>query len=560
MRYGRLVLLTLAALSVAALASRHIGSDALEVPAGASPGGAAAQVCSVPRTAGRSDTGGGSALMVAVSLDEMTDESARIVVGTVQSLRSCLSKDGRSIMTEVVLTPERHLKAPDGPPAPGTKVTILVPGGRFGDFRLVVGTSPEFSVGERVVVLLREVKGEGLRLTEGFQSKFSVKSGDLMERANLSLAEFEANVRHAMDGILAPQEDPLFQPGFVVVEQPFEILQGKWPDADIPVNYNINPTTNRPGQLSADQSRQAVINGFNTWEAVPTSSIAFNNAGDTGRVSGADVCGPPDFFNDITWGVADSHDPSTLAVTHDCFFTTPDPDEFLDADIELDIDHFGELWRVDGSGSCASGLFDLETVMLHEEGHFLGLGHPSANPCVDGGCPVMNAFYNGVRRTLCADDINGVTSLYLATPTATPIPPPGDDTIGVYRPSTAQFHLSNNNAAAAVSVAYGNLGDVPIVGDWDGNRTDTIGIYRPSTAQFHLSNNNAVANAGSFTYGNPSDVPLAGDWNGDGIDTIGVYRPSTAQFFLSNNNAVAAVSVPYGNPGDVPIDGDWDGS
>ena len=346
--------LVLAALVMAGLTSWHTGGDALQVPDEASSGSGAAQTCSVTRSARGSDTGGGSALMVPVSLDEMTDESALIVTGTVKSLRSCLSKDGRSIITEVVLATERHLKALGRPPAPGTKVTILVPGGRFGDFHLVVGTSPEFSVGERVVVFLRQVQGEGLRLTEGFQSKFSVKSGDLVERASLSLSEFEANVRQAIDGTLAPKEDPLFQPGLVVVEQPF-VTFGKWPDADIPVDYSTNPTTGLPAQLIAQESLDAVNNAFNTWDAVPGSFIAFNSLGDTDRVSGADGCPGFDGLNDITWGIAAPHAAGTLAVTLSCVNTAPDPDEIVDSDIEFDTDHFGATWRVDGSGACGSG-------------------------------------------------------------------------------------------------------------------------------------------------------------------------------------------------------------
>ncbi|MFQ6020058.1 MAG: matrixin family metalloprotease, partial [Dehalococcoidia bacterium] len=391
-------------------------SDVLGRPVGALSGHAAAPACSPPRTAGGSETGGGSALMVPASLEGMTDESHRIVTGTVQSLRSCLNSEGASIITEVVLTPERHPKAPDGPVALGTKVTILVPGGRFGDSRLTVGTSPEFNVGERVVVFLREVEGQGLRLTEGFQSKFPVSRKGRVERAELSLAEFEAKVHQATDGTLAPEADPLFQPDLVVVEQPFAVQGQKWPDAAIPVQYNINPITNRPSQLTADQSRQAVINAFDTWEAVPSSYIAFNFAGDTGRVSGADGCSsgsPQDGFNDITWGIAGAHASGTLAVTISCFLVATM--EMVDADIEVDFDHFGAAWMVDGSGACASGLYDLETVTLHEAGHLLGLDHPPNISCIpgtNGACPVMNPTYGGVRRTLCADDIDGATSLY----------------------------------------------------------------------------------------------------------------------------------------------------
>src|SRR5258708_6697095 len=61
----------------------------------------------------------------------------------------------------------------------------------------------------------------------------------------------------------------------------------------------------------------------------------------------------------------------------------------------------------------------------------------------------------------------------------------------------------------------------------------------------------------SFPYGDPGDLPIVGDWNGDGVDTVGVVRGST--FYLRNSNSAGAadVSFVYGDPGDTVIVGDW---
>ena len=37
-----------------------------------------------------------------------------------------------------------------------------------------------------------------------------------------------------------------------------------------------------------------------------------------------------------------------------------------------------------------------------------------------------------------------------------------------------------------------------------------------------------------YTYGQPGDIPVVGDWNGDGKDEIGVYR-SPGRWYLDYN-------------------------
>ena len=131
-------------------------------------------------------------------------------------------------------------------------------------------------------------------------------------------------------------------------------------------------------------------------------------------------------------------------------------------------------------------------------------------------------------------------------------------TTGVFRPVNGLIFLKNSNTTGIADVAlnYGNPGDYPVVGDWDGNGTVTIGIYRDGS--FYLRNSNTVGFADTiFPFGNPGDQPVAGDWDGNGVDTIGVYRAGT--FFLrdSNSSGDPDLSFGLGNPGDVGIAGDW---
>ena len=72
-----------------------------------------------------------------------------------------------------------------------------------------------------------------------------------------------------------------------------------------------------------------------------------------------------------------------------------------------------------------------------------------------------------------------------------------------------------------------------MAGDFDGDDCDTLSIYRPSEGRFFVINQLGQNNGGlgaaeyDFYFGNPGDNPFVGDFNGDGVDTIGLYRTTT---------------------------------
>ena len=126
-----------------------------------------------------------------------------------------------------------------------------------------------------------------------------------------------------------------------------------------------------------------------------------------------------------------------------------------------------------------------------------------------------------------------------------------------------ELRYSQTSGSADHAFLYGDVGDVPIVGDWDGDGIDNSGIRRGN--KFYLDTDPSTGGAEIFiTFGNTTDdIPVAGDWDGDGVDTVGVYRPSTATWHLLNShvNNGTDIWVQYGNPGggDIPLVGNWDG-
>jgi hypothetical protein len=147
----------------------------------------------------------------------------------------------------------------------------------------------------------------------------------------------------------------------------------------------------------------------------------------------------------------------------------------------------------------------------------------------------------------------------------------GIDTPGVFNPATGQWFLTNgigganvNNSSPIVkqSVIFGQSGDTPVTGDWDGDGKDTIGTYTDATSVWRLSNSlNGTVDFTPVVFGNANTRPIAGDWNGDGLDTIGVFNQVTAVMAL--NNAIIAgdgeIVFNFGQAGDIPLAGDWDG-
>lgn len=137
--------------------------------------------------------------------------------------------------------------------------------------------------------------------------------------------------------------------------------------------------------------------------------------------------------------------------------------------------------------------------------------------------------------------------------------------IGIFRPSQTMFHLRHTltTGPADITLAMGLSSDYPVAGDWDGDGTMTVGIYRVTTGQFFLKNENSTGApiVYQFYLGDPGDLPMAGDWNGDGRFGVGVYRPSNGILYLKNSltTGFADFGMVLGLPGDLPVAGDWDG-
>ena len=144
----------------------------------------------------------------------------------------------------------------------------------------------------------------------------------------------------------------------------------------------------------------------------------------------------------------------------------------------------------------------------------------------------------------------------------------GEHTVGLVDPAQGKWYLYDNAGVQKSSFFFGNPGDFPIYGDWNGDGIETPGMYRQSDGFVYLRNSNTQGIGDiRFFFGNPGDIPLAGDFNADGCDTVSIYRASEQRFYIINKLGenegglgAAEFSYVFGNPGDKPFVGDFNGN
>ena len=188
--------------------------------------------------------------------------------------------------------------------------------------------------------------------------------------------------------------------------------------------------------------------------------------------------------------------------------------------------------------------------------------------------PTVGLFDPTQGRWHLRDASGVVTSFYFGNPGDYPLMGDwncdGIDTPGMYRQSNGLVYLRNSNTQGVANITFffGNPGDVPIVGDFNDNGCDTVSIYRPSNQTFYIVNALGADGGGlgpadfSFVFGNPGDKPFTGDFNGNGQDTIGLHRESTGFVYFRNTltTGVAHSQFFFGNPGDRFVTGAWIGA
>ena len=161
-----------------------------------------------------------------------------------------------------------------------------------------------------------------------------------------------------------------------------------WDTRKVTQNYNPAGSRNPAAQ-------SALTNTHPDWSTVSGAVFQISFGGNTSRcpslVRECPGAQRNDRFNDVGWARLAN---GTLGVT----WSTSGTDE---ADMAINT-------RYSWNTGCraVSGSFDLESVILHENGHVAGLGHSTDINAV------MYPSYQTARCSLAQDDKNGIAALY----------------------------------------------------------------------------------------------------------------------------------------------------
>ena len=390
-----------------------------------------------------------AAATIVIPVDDLAlaESSVGIVVGHVVHIESVRDVQRGRLFTLVRIVVEEAVKGefPDG------EITLRQIGGSVGDLRHWVYGSPEFVLGERVLLFLDEDRDGNLRVAHLFQGKYRIAldpdtGEEYAHRAIPSgvrampppagsrstaplqdvrpLKGFAAQIRQNL-GTLAANRGlgrRIFRSaasevsGNIEVRESFTLMDpaARWfePDSGTPVSIKINSSGEPLAPTQGfDQVRAALL----AWSAVSGSSFRYQDGGFTtaggfnsdgvNAVSFRDPDG--DMQNPTrcggTLGIGGYFSSGQTRTVNGTTFH-----KITEGDVV-----FNDGW--DGCGFYES-FANLAEVATHELGHVLGLGHSTDATAT----MYPTAHFDGRGASLTADDESGLRAIYPATDATPP--------------------------------------------------------------------------------------------------------------------------------------------
>lgn len=188
------------------------------------------------------------------------------------------------------------------------------------------------------------------------------------------------------------------------------------------------------------------------------------------------------------------------------------------------------------SGISPLGAFDMQSLMLAGNG-------------------TCSNRYGNARGYLSPGDRANARTIYGTRPFRAPgdFAGQGLASSAVFRPGSGTWFIADG---VTPPTSWGQAGDVPVGGDYNGDGKNDVAVYRPSASGGFPDGMWFIGDNETFPiqWGTPTDIPVPCDYNGDGKTDVAVYRPSSKTWIIRNQ-----FNLVWGEPGDFLVPGDYNG-
>ena len=133
--------------------------------------------------------------------------------------------------------------------------------------------------------------------------------------------------------------------------------------------------------------------------------------------------------------------------------------------------------------------------------------------------------------------------------------------IAIWQASSGHWWiLRSSDNTVVVHWGSQSIGDIAVVGDYDGDGKSDVAVWRPSDGVWYIVKS-SDGNPLYLYLGQAGDVPVPAKYDGDAKTDIAVWRPSTGTWYIqqSTDNAIVTHQLGSDAAKDILVPADYDG-